>query len=318
MSVRLFDKTPPGIVCPHFYLLSWARGCPYDCSYCYLALTHRFRGLKPHYYSWERIQSAIEKFFASHEEPTLVNSGELSDSLMNPGLIEKICDLFETQSTHKLLLLTKGCRLPSAHGLRPRLRVAGGSRIRFLVEKRYKQTVFSISVNAHEFAEIYEKRAPNIYERLEAARSLGNFGYDVRIRIDPIIPLKLPISSRNAHSWKMAYRDLIKFMLDIMYVMPRRITLGTPRWYPGLPYWLKRAGRKDNFFENFRTSRELCCDRRYRLKNRVEVYQYLIKWLRKYGYKGPIALCKETFDVWMDLEIDLQMLPEEIRCNCTL
>lgn len=316
MSIRLFDKTPEGIVCPHFYLLSWARGCPYDCSYCYLALTHRFRGVTPHYYSWERIESAIEKFFKTHEEPVLVNSGELSDSLMNPKLMEKICDLFETQSIHKLLLLTKGCRLPSAHGLRPRLRVAGGSRIRFLVEKRYKQTVFSISVNAHEFAEVYEKRAARIYERLEAARSLGNFGYEVRIRIDPIIPLKPAIA--EGYSWKTAYRDLIKFMLKTMFVTPSRITLGTPRWFPALPYWLKRAGRKDNFFENFRNNRELCCDKRYRLKNRVEVYQYVIHWLRKYGYKGSIALCKETVDVWKELRFMLGMLPEEIRCNCTL
>lgn len=120
MSIRLFDKTPEGVVCPHFYLLSWARGCPYSCSYCYLALTHRFQGNRPHFYSWTRIEKAIEKFFKTHEEPCLLNSGELADSLMKPRLMQKICDLFETQDTHKLLLLTKGCRLPTAHGLRPR------------------------------------------------------------------------------------------------------------------------------------------------------------------------------------------------------
>jgi len=308
MSVRLFDKTPPGIVCPHFYILSWARGCPYDCSYCYLALTHRFRGLKPHYYSWERIESAIEKFFKTHEEPYLVNSGELSDSLMNPKLMEKICDKFETQETHKVLLLSKGCRL-TLNPLKDRA-------IDFLCKKKYKQTIVSFSVNAHEFAELYEKGAPNIYQRLRCALWLIAAGYRIRLRIDPIIPLK-PLNAAN-YSWKTAYRDLIRFMLKIMYVTPTRITLGTPRWFPALPYWLKRAGRKDNFFENFRNNRELCCDRRYRLKNRVEVYQYLIYWLRKYGYKGPIALCKETVDVWNELRFMLGMLPEEIRCNCTL
>ena len=316
MSVRLFDKTPPGIVCPHFHLLSWARGCPYDCSYCYLALTHRFRGLKPHYYSWERIESAIEKFFKTHEEPALVNSGELSDSLMNPELMEKICDKFETQETHKVLLLSKGCHFPRE---KKSLNSAEGTSIDFLRVKKYKQTIVSFSVNAHEFADVYEKRAPNIYSRVWAARILQCSGrYEVRLRIDPIIPLKPAASSRKGRSWKLAYRDLIKFMLDIMYVTPTRITLGTPRWFPALPYWLKRAGRKDNFFENFKDNRELCCDRRYRLKNRVEVYQYLIYWLRKYGYKGPIALCKETVDVWNELRFMLGMLSEEIHCNCTL
>jgi len=312
MSVRLFDKTPPGVVCPHFYILAWARGCPYDCSYCYLALTHRFQGNTPHFYTWARIEKAIEKFFETHEEPAVLNTGELSDSLMNPGLMEKICDKFETQDTHKVLLLSKGCHWPLEQSLNP----TEGTSIDFLRRKRYKQTIVSFSVNAHEFAEIYEKRAPNIYERLKAARTLGNFLYEVRIRIDPIIPLKPP--NATGYSWKMAYRDLIKFMLDIMYVTPTRITLGTPRWFPALPYWLKRAGRTDRFFDNFIGNRELCCDRRYRLKNRVQVYVYVIHWLRKYGYKGSIALCKETVDVWNELRFMLGMLPEEIRCNCTL
>lgn len=307
MSVRLFDKTPPGVVCPHFYILSWARGCPYDCSYCYLALTHRFHGTKPHYYPWIRIQRAIEKFFRTHENSYLVNTGELSDSLMNPKLMAKICDLFETQTTHKVLLLSKGCHWPQQDSLNP----TEGTSIDFLRAKKYKQTIVSFSINASEFAEIYEKKAPNVYERLEAARTLGNFGYEVRIRLDPIIPLKPP--NAEGYSWKTAYRDLIKFMLKIMYVDPQRVTLGTPRWFPQLPYWLKRAGRKDLFFENFKNNRELCCDRRYRVKNRVEVYSYVIKWLRKYGYNGPIGLCKETVDVWRNLDMD----PEKIVCNCT-
>jgi len=313
MSIRLFDKTPKGIVCPHFYILSWARGCPYDCSYCYLALTHRFQGNTPHFYTWARIEKAIDKFFKIHEEPAILNTGELSDSLMNPKLMEKICDKFETQETHKVLLLSKGCHWPEKQ-----LICTEGTSIDFLRVKRYKQTVVSFSINAHEFAEVYEKRAPRIYERLEAARTLGNFGYEVRIRIDPIIPLKPPESSRNARSWKLAYRSLIKFMLNIMFVTPSRITLGTPRWFPALPYWLSRADREDNFFQNFRNNRELCCDRRYRLRNRVQAYIYVIKWLRKYGYRGPISLCKETVDVWHKLDIELGILSEEIRCNCTL
>ena len=312
MSIRLFDKTAPGVVCPHFWILSWALGCPYRCSYCYLALTHRIHGVTPHYYDWQRIDKAIDKFFHTHEEPAVLNTGELADSLMNPKLMEKICDKFEQQTTHKVLLLSKGCRIPIDHGLDITKRTA----IDFLMKKKYKQTIVSFSVNAHEFAELYEKGAPNIYNRLLCAYLLHCAGYEVRLRIDPIIPLK-PLNAVG-YSWKTAYRTHAKFILRIMFVNPARITLGTPRWFPALPYWLKRASRKDNFFDNFSDNREFCCDRRYRLKNRVQVYTYLIHWLRKYGYKGPIALCKETVDVWKNLRFNLGMLPEEIRCNCTL
>jgi hypothetical protein len=103
-----------------------------------------------------------------------------------------------------------------------------------------------------------------------------------------------------------------------MCVKPARITLGTPRWFPALPYWLLRAGRGHDFFDNFTDNRELCCDGRYRLKNRVEAYVHLISTLRKYGYMGPIGLCKETVDVWEKLRFMLGMLPSEIICNCAL
>ena len=313
MSIRLFNKTPEGVVCPHFHILSWARGCPYRCSYCYLSLTHRIQGNTPHFYSWQRIEKAINKFFAGHQEPALLNTGELADSLMNPRLMELICDKFEQQSTHKVLLLSKGCHIsPYYKGLN----LARDTAIDFLCRKKYKQTIVSFSVNAHEFAELYEKGAPNIYNRLLCAYLLQCAGYGVRLRIDPIIPIR-PLNAVG-YSWKTAYRDHVKFILRTMHVTPARITIGTPRWFPALPYWLKRAGRNDNFFDNFSDNKELCCDRRYRLKNRVEVDEWMIRTLRRYGYKGPIALCKETVDVWNRLRFNLGMLTEEIRCNCTL
>jgi len=313
MSIRLFDKTSEGVVCPHFYILNWGRGCPFDCSYCYLALTHRLTTNIPRSYKWARIEKAIDKFFASHEEPSLLNTGELADSLMNPKLMEKICDKFEEQTTHKVLLLSKGGRFP--HGYE--LHETKGSAIDFLYKKKYKQTVVSFSVNPFQFAELYEKGAPNIYDRLRAAFLLQHAAdYEVRLRIDPIIPLKL--KEKKIPSWKWAYRKLASFILKIMFVNPARITLGTPRWFPALPYWLKRAGRTDGFFENFQDTKEICIDGRYRLKNRVEAYAHLNHWLKKYGYKGPIGLCKETVDTWEQLRFHLGMLPHEIRCNCTL
>lgn len=312
MSIYLFNKTPPGIVCPHFWVLNYGHGCFYDCSYCYLSLTYRIQGTTPHFYSWTRIEKAIDKFFKTHEEPVVLNTGELSDSLINPKLMEKICDKFETQSTHKVLLLSKGCRFPHAY----ELEATKDSAIDFLYKKKYKQTIVSFSVNAHEFADLYEKAAPNIYERARCAWLLQCVDYGVRLRIDPIIPVR-PLNV-DGYSWKTAYRNHVKFILKIMYVTPTRITLGTPRWFPALPYWLKRAGRTDNFFKQFEKEKTRCCDGRYRLKNRIKVYQWMVSTLRRYGYKGPIALCKETVDVWNNMWNMLGMKPEECLCNCRL
>jgi three-Cys-motif partner protein len=46
--ITRFDKTPlpkkpTDVICPHFIELKWAYGCPYDCAWCYLKGTFRFR-----------------------------------------------------------------------------------------------------------------------------------------------------------------------------------------------------------------------------------------------------------------------------------
>jgi len=62
--IARFDKTPlpekpTDVVCPHFLELKWAYGCPFDCSWCYLKGTFRFRpdGLKPVVKDYEKIES---------------------------------------------------------------------------------------------------------------------------------------------------------------------------------------------------------------------------------------------------------------------
>jgi len=298
MSIRLFDKTPLGIVCPHFWILNWARGCPYRCSYCYLALTHRFHGNEPYFYPWSKIEKFIDKFMDEHKEPAVLNTGELADSLMNPTRMKLICDKFVGQDRHKVLLLTKGVHTDFLH--------RGG----------YQDVaIVSFSVNADFVAESFEKGTSPPVSRLFAAWQLRNSCYETRIRIDPIVPVR---------AWRSRYERLIRLMMEMGGEYHTRITLGTPRWFPALPYWLRQAGRSDDFFKQFENNKELCCDGRYRLKNRVEIYEFLISTLRKYGYKRPIALCKETVDTWLAVCENTKHVPVypleqgKILCNCTL
>ena len=46
--IKRFDKTPfpknpSDVICPHFLELKWANGCRFDCAWCYLNGTMRFR-----------------------------------------------------------------------------------------------------------------------------------------------------------------------------------------------------------------------------------------------------------------------------------
>ena len=74
--VKLFDKTPPDVVCPHFYELILSNGCPFDCSYCYLKLT--FRGkTNPNLFTnkWEVVEKELEKI-----NQGVFSTGELASS----------------------------------------------------------------------------------------------------------------------------------------------------------------------------------------------------------------------------------------------
>ncbi|MDP2857911.1 MAG: hypothetical protein Q8P50_08040 [Bacillota bacterium] len=91
--VKLFDKTPAGVICPHFYELVLSNGCPYDCAYCYLRLT--FRGHKsPVLFtnSWDRVRAEIEAI-----DQGVFSTGELADSLaVEPPLLQSL-------ETHKAI-----------------------------------------------------------------------------------------------------------------------------------------------------------------------------------------------------------------------
>jgi spore photoproduct lyase len=281
-----FSKTPSDIVCPHFWELRWAFGCPFDCAYCYLQGTGR-GNKNPRYRPIANVIRAIDRAFR-HEyflkHPTVFNSGELSDSLMNPNNMKQIVDLFETQSKHKLLLLTKS------------------DRVEWMIREPRKQTIVSFSLNANEIWKRWEKRASSPEQRIRAAKELINSGYKVRIRIDPVFPIE---------DWKRQYEDLIYSILAELRSDPDRITLGTPR---GLAKTLIFA--KDRSWEQiaFTDKPESSgWGKKAPLPLRKEIYLFFFDKLTSLGFdKSRIAMCKETCQMWKEMGLD----PASCKCNC--
>ncbi|MCJ7578753.1 MAG: three-Cys-motif partner protein TcmP, partial [candidate division Zixibacteria bacterium] len=116
--ITRFDKTPlpektTDVICPHFIELKWAYGCPFDCSWCYLKGTFRFRpeGIKPVIKDLEKVKLHVQTFLDEVKEPEILNTGELADSLMmengSNAFSKFIIPLFESQNRHKVLFVTK-------------------------------------------------------------------------------------------------------------------------------------------------------------------------------------------------------------------
>ena len=274
--VKPFIKTPPTIVCGKFWELRWAFGCPYDCAYCYLRGT--FKGDKrPRFVRLNYVLRALDEVFKdplfNDGKPTLFNSGELADSLMKPELMEIICDKFEEQSKHKLLLLTK----------------AGPSNIQFLLKKRRKQVVCARSLNAVKVAKLWE-RAPSPIERIRAAKLVYEAGYPVWIRIDPVFPIE---------DWEIHYEHLLYKILDAL--QPRRIILGTPRGLWKTIHYAYKSDVDTSWIKFFEDAERTDWGLKLRFELRREIYTYLADKLREMGYQGNISLCKETDEMWKTL-----------------
>jgi spore photoproduct lyase len=281
-----FSKTPFDIVCPHFWELRWAFGCPFDCAYCYLQGTGR-GNKNPKYRPINKVIKAIDKAF-KHEyflqHPSIFNSGELSDSLMNPNSMKQIADFFETQNKHKLLLLTKS------------------DKVEWLAKEPRKQTIASFSLNATEVWRRWEKRTSSPQQRINAAKELIKSGYEVRIRIDPIFSIE---------NWKMHYEDLIYSILSELPSNPSRITLGTPRGLSKTLIFAKdRSWEKIAFTENPEYSG---WGKKAPPSLRKEIYTFFFDKLMTLGFdQTKIALCKETKSMWKEMGLD----HAKCRCNC--
>ncbi|MEW6376420.1 MAG: three-Cys-motif partner protein TcmP [Thermodesulfobacteriota bacterium] len=286
--ITRFDKTPQpknssDVVCPHFLELKWAYGCPFDCSWCYLKGTFRFRpnGKEPVIKDFEKIELHTRAFLEERNTPEILNSGEIADSLMNENSDKPfsrfIIPLFETQKLHKVLFLTKSSNVKNLLEIEP-----------------HHQAIISFSLNAIPVAKKWEK-APPIVKRIEAAKKVYQAGYEVRVRIDPMVPID---------GWKESYKELVDLIFGNL--VPERITLGSLR---GLQSTIN--GCSDRSWVKYLTESSNW-GKKIDFQTRFTMYSEVIKHLKsKYHYE-KVALCKETIEMWDSLKMNYR----QIKCNC--
>lgn len=289
--ITLFDKTPPpagsdDVVCPHFVELKWANGCNFDCAWCYLNGTFRFRpmGKRPYMKDLDRIRKDLREYFSEVRRPSLLNSGELADSLVFEGngfaLSKHIIPEFMRQSRHKLLLVTKSANV--------------GKVLRTNSQKR---VIASFSINAEKVARRWERKAPTPAARIRAARKLSEAGYMVRIRLDPIVPIE---------GWEKEYKATIDTLFENL--RPERITLGSLRGLQSTINFSEDRSWTEYLYDSSNWGKKISFDRRY------EVYDAIIQYLWDNYKFDRIGLCKETVRMWDRLSMDYR----HMKCNCIL
>lgn len=281
--IHKFENKYKMIICPEFYILSWAHRCNFEprCDYCYLGLTFRYEQKPIIYSNIDDMIAEVKTWLEETQEPSVLNCGELADSFMlreNKALAE-LMNIFERQQKHKLLFLTKEEIIPKEIEENVYSRV-------------YKNTIFSFSVNSLAVAERYERGAPSPFKRLATAYRLAKYQQKVRIRIDPIIEIE---------NFKKEYAPVANVINE--FVKPERVTLGSLRFFKNL----RNYSDSDVFLKGTDHNDE---DRRMRieLNERTEMYKWFIENLKT----DDIALCKET------LSCHKLLFQKENKCNCMI
>jgi spore photoproduct lyase len=286
--ITRFDKTPQpknssDVVCPHFLELKWAYGCPFDCSWCYLKGTFRFRpnGKEPVIKDYGKIELHTKAFLEEVKTPEILNTGEIADSLMHENsdkpFSKFIIPMFETQKLHKVMFLTKSSNVKNLLEIEP-----------------HNQAIISFSLNAIPVARRWEK-APPILKRIEAAQKVYRAGYEVRIRIDPMVPID---------NWKESYKKLVDLIFENL--TPERITLGSLR---GLQSTIN--GCSDKSWVKYLTDSSNW-GKKIDFQTRFTMYSEIIDYLKSKHNYTKVALCKETIKMWDSLKMSYK----HIKCNC--
>jgi len=189
-----------------------------------------------------------------------------------------IIPMFETQSLHKVLFLTKSSNVKNLLEIEP-----------------HNQAIISFSLNAIPVAKMWEKKAPPVLRRIEAAKKVYEAGYEVRLRIDPMVPIV---------EWEDSYLQLVDLIFENL--IPERITLGSLR---GLQSTINGSSDK-SWIKYLRESSNW--GKKIDFQTRFTMYSMIINDLKSKHNYNKVALCKETIAMWNSLKMDYN----QIKCNC--
>ena len=288
---RFDGRLGPNVSCrPYYKLVPISNGCPFYCTYCYLAFVYRknapFIKVNINYQTMSR---QIRRAVPGPDGTVSFNMGEMLDSLALDhvtNLTMRLVPFFSKFSNAYLMLLTKSNNIANLLQLKPN-----------------RQTVVSWSINTAQMIETHEIGAASLSRRIQAAEACQDHGYRIRLRIDP---------GMLHDGWRDAYTAVIRQAMTT--IRPENITLGMLRLLPG-HLRLAQAAYGD------RARKLHSCDLvkgasdgklRYPPEKRIEFYTFLAETIRSFDQDISIGLCRETSDVWKSLK----HLCNPRQCNC--
>lgn len=283
--------------------------CGLGCRACFLVLTFRAMRDPLRHVLYENVEDfppVVERWLcdpARRWQDTLGVGIDRSDSLLYEGVtghVRRLAPLFANSTLNprrnKLILLTKSANTHYLADVAPDHR---------------RQIVVSFSLNPEAAADAWEGKwddgvriTPTIARRLEAAKLAQELGYEVRVRIDPILTIP---------NWQEHYAA---FVADVKAagITFAYWTLGSyreknaqldgwrERWHLPAMEWQPDDGElvKEGTHRHLPEGR------------RIEIYATVRDLIQHEFPQGRVSLCKETHSVRRALRLC------NADCNCLL
>jgi len=290
--------------CPaHWADIAIGRGaCGFRCRACFLMLTHRTFCDPSRHVLYENVNDyelAVRKEL-KQKGRNLGLGIDCSDSLLYEGVTghaRRLIPVFADKSTNpfdrKLILLTKSTNIHYLEGLPT------------------SNVLMTFNLNPEPIADLWEGKwddgvriTPYINDRLTASARAQKMGFEVRWRIDPILPVD---------NWAEIYREFL-FAAAAKGHQPTRITLGTYREMGrSLLTVAEKWGLRAMEFVPGNLTKD---GMHYHIpeRQRIDIYRLLIGFIKSAWQESgaiPItALCKETRSIREALQINHN------HCNC--
>lgn len=284
--------------------------CGLGCRSCFLMLTHRIKRDPMRHLLYDNLDDfvrAAENWLSDPKrrgQHTLGVGIDRSDSLLYEGVIphvRSLAPLFANSTynkvRNKLILLTKTANTHFLADIAPSDR---------------SNIVVSFSLNPETIADLWEGKwpdteeriTPTISNRLEAAKYAQDLGFEVRVRIDPIL---------TPSNWVEQYKDFVS-TVKTKNINFRYWTLGTYREKnTQLDGWRERWGLlpmewqpQDNELVKDGTHRHLHED------SRINIYTKMKDIIINDFPSARVSLCKETHTVRKALSLC------NADCNCLI
>lgn len=276
--------------------------CGLRCRACFLNLTHRIKCDPSRHVVYENVEDyemAVQRWLMKPNRRNLGGGIDSSDSLLYEGVtghIRRLGPLFASPETNpngcKLILLTKSIN------------------VHYLEEVPRENIMVTFSLNPEQIADLWEGKfrdgarvTPAIAERLNTSQRAQEMGFEVRWRIDPVIPCE---------GWRDTYTTFFSAAARDGH-KPTRITLGTYRetqralrafsrlWGLAAMEWTPSTLEHDGAHYHLPACQ------------RVDIYGQILNAIHSAwpGGSTPIvALCKEPRALRQELGLDHDM------CNC--